>query len=73
MEQLQDTGPCLRNCDQLQSLVHEVLQAYQFLFCKKDASKIRIFLASNITLRKKNIHSIFVKIFQVLADEGMDK
>ena len=73
MEQLQDTGLYLRNSNQSQSLVHEVLQAYQFLFCKKDASKIRIFLSSNITLSKKIIHSMFVKIFQVLVDEGMDK
>ena len=41
----------------------------QFLFCKKMLCKIQIFLA----LAKKNVHTFFVTIFQVSADEGMGK
>ena len=45
----------------------------QFLFCKKMLSKIRIFLAWNVSLSEKKWHSLFVKMFQVSADEGMGK
>ena len=46
----------------------------QFLFCKKMLFKIQIFLAKNVSLlAKKNCQSLFVKIFQVSAEEGMGK
>ena len=44
----------------------------QFLFCKKMLSKIRIFLACQFKGKKK-WHILFVKMFQVSADEGMGK
>ena len=42
-------------------------------FAKTMTSKIRIFLALNVSLseKKKKLRSIFVKIFQVSADEGL--
>jgi len=46
----------------------------QFLFCKRDAFKISIFSHLKGQLkRKKNWYIMFVKIFQVSADEGMGK
>ena len=36
-------------------------------------SKIRTFLAENVSLSEKNWHTLFVTIFQVSADEGMGK
>ena len=42
------------------------------LVLQKMLSKIQIFLAYNVSSsKKKNWHSLFVKIFQVSANEGM--
>ena len=44
-----------------------------FLCCKKDAFQNAAFSRLNCQLKRKKNDSIFVKILQVSADEGMGK
>ena len=45
----------------------------QFLFCKKEACHLLIFLASNVSIAKKIDTACFVKIYKVSADKGIGK
>ena len=45
----------------------------QFLFCKEMFPKDGIFSLKMSALAKNNWHNLFVKIFQVSADEAMGK
>ena len=60
------------NSYQSQSLVHKACTRNQSLFCKKHAFQNTVFFSLKMSAQaKKNWHGMFLKIFQVSADEEM--
>ena len=55
-------------------LYTNLVRMISLCFAKKMLSKIRVFLAQNVSSsEKKNWHSMFLKIFQVSTDEEIGK